>query len=96
LRLKEITECPICLVEFIPDAHIYRLGCSPLHMFHQECLDLLIASEKQRFRGKSHCPMCRADIVEARMTKVTYKGLEELEIELAEIDPLGGEDPFGR
>ena len=40
--------------------------------------------------------MCRADIVEARMTKVTYKGLEELEIELAEVDPLGGEDPFGR
>ena len=96
MRLKEIQECPICLVEFIPDQHIYRLGCSPNHMFHQDCLDELIKVEKARNGGaKGKCPLCRKDIDEAKLTKVTYKGLEDA-IELADIDPLDFEDPFGR
>ena len=89
MRLKEIQECPICLVEFIPNQHIYKLGCSPYHMFHQDCLDELIKVEKARNGGgKGKCPLCRVDIDEAKLTKVTYKGLENA-IEMADIDPLG-------
>lgn len=51
---KHTLECAICLMEFEDDSML-RLLTDCCHVFHQECIDLWLSSNKT-------CPVCRKDL----------------------------------
>ncbi|KAI4371509.1 hypothetical protein MLD38_019737 [Melastoma candidum] len=53
-REKYGLECAICLVEFEDDS-LLRLITVCYHVFHQECIDLWLSTQKT-------CPVCRANL----------------------------------
>ena len=51
---SEMTDCTICLVEFMPSDDIIVLPCDEKHYFHKKCaIDWL--------QMKTECPLCRKD-----------------------------------
>ncbi|XP_027362851.1 RING-H2 finger protein ATL29-like [Abrus precatorius] len=66
---KYSLECAICLVEFEDDSML-RLLTICYHVFHQECIDLWLRSNKT-------CPVCRTDLDSP--TEETQKPVEQVE-----------------
>ena len=48
-------ECPICLEEFGEDTMVVQLDCSPMHIYHPDCL-------RQMVELDSKCAICRQEI----------------------------------
>ncbi len=53
----QVTECILCLVEFVEGDKITVLECHRTHLFHADCL-------KQWKLKSDTCPMCRTKIIE--------------------------------
>jgi hypothetical protein len=53
IELKEIRECPICLLEFESNDQVQGLQCSKMHIYHKECLKNMVNN------GERKCAMCR-------------------------------------
>ena len=53
----DMPDCPICLVNFVPDDELLVFSCDVKHYFHKKCgiewLDV-----------KTECPLCRADFTQ--------------------------------
>ena len=74
-NLNELTDCSICMVEIIAPAKISQLACNENHFFHENCLDAWMSSNKANRRAPT-CPMCRVPIVESKIEKKMFKGIE--------------------
>lgn len=54
--LREAQDCPICLESFTEEDQVVQLKCSPLHIFHGECLNQYLSRLPQ---NRKLCPLCR-------------------------------------
>ena len=75
LKLSATTECPICICDFDKGEKVARLPCHASHLYHQDCLDLYIETQKNKNKDLA-CSLCRRKFNENNVTKMEYKGLE--------------------
>jgi len=55
LMFDETKDCPVCLLEFTDDDNIVPLKCSQFHLYHLECLEMILKYSKK-------CALCRKEI----------------------------------
>lgn len=54
---KEMPDCTICLIQFVPDDDITVFDCDERHHFHKKC-------GQDWLQIKTECPLCRFDFTE--------------------------------
>jgi hypothetical protein len=53
---RSVTDCPICLISFLPDDKCRKLPNPCCHIFHKACID-------QWFSQSIDCPLCKRSVI---------------------------------
>jgi len=75
MRIKEATECGICIEDLVAPCPVALLACNENHFFHTECVEGWIEHNKKSNKASS-CPLCRIPIDESKMKRLQFKGVE--------------------
>jgi len=58
---KGVTECSICMFNFVGMEDVVQLSCSDAHIFHVDCLLGWLETLAREMKEKT-CPLCRVVI----------------------------------
>jgi len=58
LILKEVQDCPFCMIEMLPGEKVVELPCWESHVMHKNCYENFIKFAEKN-RKPLACPICR-------------------------------------